>query len=50
VIGRWAFSNIAAKCSPFIELTAIAVSFGLSKGRAIAAALIRTASGWRELR
>ena len=33
-----AFSNIAAKCSPFIELTAIAVSFGLSKGRAIAAA------------
>ena len=27
-----AFSNIAAKCSPFIELTAMAVSLGLSKG------------------
>jgi hypothetical protein len=45
-----AFSNIEAKCSPFMALTAIAVSFGLSKGMANAAALIRTANGWRELR
>jgi H+/gluconate symporter-like permease len=45
-----AFSNIVAKWSPFIALTAIAVSFGLSKGMANAAARILVDKGWRELR